>query len=175
MRDPARLYKFYNKLINDKRLHDILKKKGYKILFCLHPSLNSQLVDFKENEFVNVSCLANYSKVIKESKFLITDYSSVAVDFAYLKKPILYTQFDKDNFSDIHRFYRDGSHFDYEKCGFGEVVYDYESTINKIIDMINSDFKIKKIYDKRINEYFEYFDNNNSKRVFDSIIDMLKR
>lgn len=168
-------YKFYNKLINDKRLHDILKKKGYKILFCLHPSLNSQLVDFKENEFVNVSCLANYSKVIKESKFLITDYSSVAVDFAYLKKPILYTQFDKDNFSDIHRFYRNGSHFDYEKCGFGEVVYDYESTINKIIDMINSDFKIKKIYDKRINEYFEYFDNNNSKRVFDSIIDMLKR
>lgn len=168
-------YKFYNKLINDKRLHKELKKKGYKILFCLHPSFNSQIKDFKSNEFVDVKCFVDYNKVIKESKFLVTDYSSVAVDFAYLKKPILYTQYDKDVFSKVHRFYRDGSHFDYEKSGFGDVVYNYDDTVNSIIKMLDSDFKMNEKYIKRVNSYFKYFDNKNSERVYNCINDMLKR
>ena len=29
---------------------------------------------------------------------MITDYSSVAIDFAYMKKPTLYYQFDEEKF-----------------------------------------------------------------------------
>ena len=39
-----------------------------------------------------------YSNVIAESSLLITDYSASAFDFAYLKKPVLYLQSDKEEF-----------------------------------------------------------------------------
>lgn len=168
-------YKFFNQLINDKRLQAVLKKKGYKILFCLHPSFSSQLKDFKSNEYVKVDCFVDYSNIINKSKCLITDYSSVAFDFAYLKKPVLYSQFDKGSLYDVHRIYRNESKYNYEKEGFGDVVYDYESTVNKIIDMINSNFENKECYIKRIDKYFEYIDKNNCKRVYNNIKEMLKK
>ncbi|MDT9414117.1 CDP-glycerol glycerophosphotransferase family protein [Escherichia coli] len=34
----------------------------------------------------------------KDADLLITDYSSVAFDIAYMKKPIIYFQFDSDTF-----------------------------------------------------------------------------
>ena len=36
---------------------------------------------------------------------LVTDYSSVFFDFAYLKKPILYTQFDVESLTENHGIY----------------------------------------------------------------------
>ena len=37
-------------------------------------------------------------KLIKESKLMITDYSSVAFDFSFLNKPVIYYQFDRNEF-----------------------------------------------------------------------------
>ena len=83
-------FNFYNGLINDEKVLKLLKKHKYKILFCLHPSLKAQLKDFEKNDFVDIVFYPNYSQIFKKSKFMITDYSSVFFDFAYLKKPILY-------------------------------------------------------------------------------------
>lgn len=92
-------FKFYNNIINDKRLLDVLKKKGYKAKFCIHPSFEKQVIDFKPNKYITVSKnLPDYQKEFKQNALLITDYSSVAFDFAYLKKPVIYTQFDRSTF-----------------------------------------------------------------------------
>ena len=91
--------RFYNNIINDKRLLDVLKKKGYKAKFCIHPSFEKQVIDFKPNKYITVSKnLPDYQKEFKQNALLITDYSSVAFDFAYLKKPVIYTQFDRSTF-----------------------------------------------------------------------------
>ena len=41
---------------------------------------------------------------------MITDYSSVAFDFGFLYKPVIYYQFDKERFLG-----KDGSHIDIEQ------------------------------------------------------------
>ena len=60
-------------------------------------------------------------------------------------------------------------YFDYEKDGFGEVVYDSESAIDLIIDYMRNSCRIKEEYRNRIDEFFEYSDNNNCRRIFDKI------
>lgn len=167
-------YKFYNSLINDERLLSVLNKKKYKIIFCLHPSLKNQLKDFKENKYVTITGKVDYSDIFKRAKLMLTDYSSVFFDFAFLKKPIIYSLFDKDYVSSIHSIYSGESDFNYERDGFGIVTKDYESTLNALIEKINDGCVMDDIYKKRVDKFFKYFDNNNSKRVYNEIAKMLK-
>ena len=50
--------------------------------------------------------------LLKDSALMITDYSSVFMDFAYMEKPEIYFQFDEDQFRSTH--YAKG-YFDYKK------------------------------------------------------------
>jgi len=162
-------YKFYNKLINDKRLIEVMSKKGYTGRFCIHPIFKKQYIDFEENEYIKiVKDLNDYQKEFKESKLLITDFSSVAFDFAYLKKPIIYTQFDTDTFFEGHMYIK--GYFDYEKDGLGEVCYDYEATVQNIIKLIENDCRLDKKYEDRINKFYYKFDDKNCERVYKEIL-----
>ncbi len=165
-------FKFYNNLINDKELIKVLKRYNYKIKFAIHPSHALQIIDFKENSRVKISNNIIYSEEFKSSKLLITDYSSVMFDFAYLKRPILYSQFDKEEFFERH-FLNEG-YYDYKKDGFGEVIYDYKRLISRIIHYIENDCKIEKKYLKKINKFYKYYDQNNCKRVFKEINNLSK-
>lgn len=161
--------KFYNKLFTDKDLINILKKYNYKIRFCTHPSLKNQINDFKlDNEnFVLVKSI-DYNKEFCNNKLLITDYSSVAYDFAYLKKPIIYNVFDAEEFYKGH-IYSVGD-YDVEKQGFGEVAKSYDELKSLIIKYVENDCKIEKKYLGRINNYFHFHDQNNCKRIYEEIL-----
>ena len=162
-------FKFYNSLINDERVLAIMRKKGYKGLFSLHPIHSKQYVDFTENDVFEIqSGEPEYKDIISKSSLLVTDYSSVFADFAYLGKPVLYTMFDKKEFYKYSIF--DEGYFDFEKDGFGPVCYDYESTVKKLIEFIENDCVINEKYLEKIEHFFEYNDKNNCKRVFEEII-----
>lgn len=164
-------YKFYNRLINDKRLIDVLKKNGYQLRFGLHPLMKKQIVDFQENDYVNlIRENINFQKEFSENSMLVTDYSSVVFDFAYLKKQVIYTQSDKDIFYD-GQVYEKG-YFDYEEDGFGPVCYDYESTVQAIIEAVENDCKLTQKYLDRINEFYAYYDTDNCKRVYEEILEL---
>ena len=166
-------YKFYNNLINDERLIKCLKKNGYKMKLCLHPLHQNQCIDFEENEFCTINKQeVDYPQEFANNSLLITDYSSVAFDFAYLKKPVVYTQFDREEFYE-GQVYEVG-YFDYDIDGLGPVCYDYETTINTIIEIIENDCKVEKKYLERIEKFYRYFDKNNCKRVYDEIIKLDK-
>ncbi|WP_434797694.1 bifunctional glycosyltransferase/CDP-glycerol:glycerophosphate glycerophosphotransferase [Terrisporobacter vanillatitrophus] len=162
-------FEFYNNLINDKRVLDILMEKKYTAKFCIHPSFEQQAIDFKSNDYVDVSTqIPDYQKEFNENELLITDYSSVAFDFAYLKKPVIYTQFDKENFFQGHTYNK--GYFDYEENGFGIICYNYETSVNEIVDMIKNGCEINKKYIDRIDSFYQYTDNKNCKRVYKEIL-----
>lgn len=162
----------YNRLINDERLISICKEKGYKIIFFPHPNIQPQLCDFKRNEYVIFEPFStSYNKLFCESSLLLTDYSSVAFDFAYIKKPVLYYQFDYEeifNHSGLH-IYNKG-YFDYEKMGFGEVCYEYENLISSLINLIDKNCKMSKEYEQRVDDFYQFTDDKNCERVYKEII-----
>ena len=162
-------FKFYNDLISDKRLCECMKKHGYKGLFCMHPSHTKQYVDFTPNDVFTVNHgYVDYQKEFTSSSLLVTDYSSVFFDFAYLKKPIVYSQFDKDEFFAGEHAYKKG-YFSYEDNGFGPVCYDLDSTVNAMISEIERDCKNEEKYIQRIEDFYPYFDENSCQRVYESI------
>jgi len=159
-------YKFYNKLINDQNLLLYMNKFNYTGIFCLHPCFSAQWIDFNQNEFFSVRKKCNYQKFLLEGSLLITDYSSIFFDFGYLRKPVIYSHFDYDEYRSNH--YQEG-YFDYEKDGFGPVCRDLNCTVNEIIYEIKNNCLLRAKYLQRIKKFFTFSDENNCQRIFREI------
>lgn len=168
-------YCFYNSLINDQRLLDAAEKYHYTICFMPHPNVISWLDTFEKNDHIIFLDASNpYKKVFAESNLVITDYSSAVFDFLYLRKPVIYCQFDVDSFFSGEHSYIKG-YFDYERDGFGEVEYDLDSTVNRIIEYMQSNCELKDKYRKRIDDFLSFNDKKNSERIFNRIIALNER
>ena len=159
-------FKFYNDLMNSPKLLQAMKNYNYKGIFCLHPSFSEQWRDFKNNSIFSIMANYDYQSLMLKASLLITDYSSIFFDFAYMKKPVIYTQFDYEAYRKTH--YKKG-YFDYNLNGFGPVCLDLESCINIIIDELKSGCKIKNIYLKRVLKFFAFFDRYNNDRIYNAI------
>ena len=156
-------YNFYNSLINNDILLNIMTKNNYKGIFCIHPNFKEQLSLFKGNKIFNIKKNCNLQELIVKSSLLITDYSSIFFDFGYIKKPVIYTQFD---YLEYRKYHFSEGYFDYKKDGFGPICYDMKCTIKKIIFEIENKAKMEKIYLRRIKRFFKYSDSNNCYRVY---------
>lgn len=162
-------FKHYNNLINDARLLEVMRKHGYKGLFCMHPIHKEQTVDYTENDVFKVNQgYVDYNDVFARAALTLTDYSSVLFDFAYLRKPVIYTQFDKEEFFSNQTY--DEGYFSYEQDGFGPVCYDYDSTVDALINAIENDCQNSPEYLKRADRFFAFNDKENSRRIFEEII-----
>ncbi|MCQ4635275.1 CDP-glycerol glycerophosphotransferase family protein [Anaerovorax odorimutans] len=167
----SRYFEFFNGLINDNRILEVLKKCGYTGEFYVHPAFSSQIKDFEGNEVIKVADEeADYQKLFRENMLMVTDFSSVAFDFAYMKKPIIYSQFDHDTFFAGHSY--DKGYFEYERDGFGPVCYNYEDTVAAIIQSVKNGCKMETQYIERVNQFFAWKDKNNCERVYRAILDM---
>ena len=165
-------YKEYKKVLYDKKLIKCLKDKGYKIEFVQHPLMSENNKYFTKNEVLEIKDPCDYTKIFNETSLLITDYSSTAFDVAYMRKPILYFQFDREEFFSSHSYKK--GYFDYEKNGFGEVCIDAKTLINFLIEYINNDCKIKDKYKCREDDFFAFNDNKNCYRIVKEILKMEK-
>lgn len=160
-------FNFYNNLINDGQLLMNMKILNYKGIFCLHPSFSEQWKDFNQNEIFLVLKVCDYQNLILKSSLLITDYSSIFFDFAYLKKPIIYTHFDYREY--INKHYPKG-YFDYLKHGFGRICFDKRCTINEIILKMKNNCSVEKKYLKRIKAFFKFSDEQNCERLYINLL-----
>lgn len=161
-------FKLYNQLINDPDLLLAMEKNNLVGEFFLHPSLEEQK-DFKSNDIFKVIMPPyNYQKVFMEGNLLITDYSSVAFDFAYLNKPVIYCQFDDIKNGD--HIYKE-TFITAEKDGFGPVVKNQKETVKEIVKSIDQEFKLSLKYQKRLDSFYFYRDNKNCERLLRSILE----
>lgn len=162
-------YRYYQDLISNARLNKSLKKYGYTMQFYIHPSFKDQYVDFKPGDSVEVKKLPyDYKQVKSMSSLMITDYSSVVFDFAYLRKPIIYSQFDEGIFWSSH--ISKPGYFSYRQNGLGPVMTNLDDTVDQIIKYLENGCELERKYRKRIDNFFAFDDKNNTKRVFKEIV-----
>lgn len=169
--EDTEYYKEYEYLLTNDKFLKLLRKNKLHCNFVLHPGMNGYFEYFKQFECDEISVISadetDYRKVFSESKLLISDYSSIVFDFAYLIKPSIYFQFDKEEFFSSH--YEHGW-FSYEDNGFGDVISTADGIISKIEYYCKNDFKIEAKYEKRIRDTFRYVDKNNCQRILDATI-----
>ena len=112
-----------------------------------------------------------YPRSYKKAGILVTDYSSVSMDFAYMKKPLVYYQFDREDFTRSHL---PTGYFDYERDGFGPVCKNENSLITELEHIFQNDCTINQHYIDRIEKFFLLYDSNNCERTYQAIIDCLR-
>ena len=160
-------FKRLNSLINNEKLINKAKEYNYEIIFRPHPKVYEYIDLFDENDFVKIDHdKVKYQTLFNNGSLMVTDYSSVAFDFAYLYKPVIYYHYGSDYHFDI-----EDSYFDYETMGFGEIVETEEELVDLIIEYIENGCKIKDKYHERIDEFFLFNDKNNCKRVHEKILE----
>lgn len=153
-------FKFYNALLNDEKLLEAAKKYGYTLCFMPHPNTISALHMFDKHESVLFFDMKkSYRDVFAQTDLMVTDYSSVAFDFAYLRKPIIYAQFDRESFFSGSHSYTEG-YFNYETDGFGEVEYSLEAVRQRLVEYMENGCRLKPEYEKRINATFAFNDKD---------------
>ena len=166
-------FQFFNDLLSSKDLLQACEQYGYSLFFVPHPNVRPYIDKFYHADHVQFAETGDsYRDIFAQGNLLITDYSSVAFDFAYLHKPVIYSQFDEAEFFDGMQVYKRG-YFDYRRDGFGEVETDLNGTVNRVIEYMKRDCQLKEQYRQRIDAFFAYNDTDNCKRVTEKIRELV--
>lgn len=148
-----------------------LKNKGYEIVFFPHVNISP---------YINMFCSENVTVLRHEdvesiqdlfvsSDLLVTDYSSVAFEMAFLEKGVLYFQFDEQSIYNGGHLYAKG-YFDYRKNGFGPVTTSLEELESELVKFVERGGTIGKDYISRMSGAFPYEKGRACERIYQEII-----
>ncbi|PNZ04116.1 CDP-glycerol--glycerophosphate glycerophosphotransferase, partial [Staphylococcus equorum subsp. linens] len=94
----SNFYKKIYSLLNNERLIQFLKREQLHLNVLMHPQFEKYVQYLKSNKeeitFLSMSDV-EIPNMIAKSKFLITDFSSVAVDFLFQQKNVVFYQYNK--------------------------------------------------------------------------------
>lgn len=142
--DQLNLDNIYNKFKNE-----------YVFLFKWHPALYNNILrgvkkGYNLNRYNDFYYDLSYERDINDlllvTDILITDYSSVIFDYAFMNKPIIYFAYDLADYEQER-----GLYFSYEEYVYGIVAKDEEELIKAIEEKDLSEEKRKKFMNKFLN------------------------
>jgi CDP-glycerol glycerophosphotransferase (TagB/SpsB family) len=166
--EKSDFYKYYIQLLNDSELSEILGRHNIVLKFLPHIEMRRRYEKYFDSNFENIvivdSKKESVQDLIKSSSLLITDYSSVAFDFAYLNKPVIFFQFDE-----MEYLTKRGAFIDFNKELFGPKCSTYEELKATLFDLLENDFSVDDSYKKLANQYFDFHDKENFFRTYQGI------
>ncbi|MGL5682155.1 MAG: CDP-glycerol glycerophosphotransferase family protein [Marinifilaceae bacterium] len=166
-------YKYYTSLLRNEWLNTMLQNEGIKLIFYPHYELQRfiHLFDKCKSNNIIIASKEEYDvqELLKQSMLLITDYSSVYFDFAYMRKPVIYYQFDHEVFFKNH--YLKG-YFDVKRDGFGPLCFYEQSVVDEIEKILSNNLKVSDSYLKRMEDFFSLYDTKNCERIYNAIVNL---
>ena len=160
-------------LLHDPRLVAAAESRGWRVVFMPHPNLEPALPGIALP--VGVEAMAfegrDVQAVYARCALLVTDYSSVAFNVAYLDGPVVYYQFDRDVEADGVHIGRPG-YFDYQRDGFGPVATDLDGAIAAIERAVAIGPRPATEYQARIDATFPVRDGEACRRVVAAVEEM---
>ena len=156
-------YKIYNGLLNDPDLLNAARRYGYRIQYVLHPIISPQENDFDKNEFVEIIPATgdmSYEELFCKASLMVTDYSGVQFDFAYMRKPVIYL-----HHKDLPQHYEEGT-FHYANMSFGEICHTTQELVRVLCRYMENDCKMPELYKRRADDFFAFSDQNNCERIY---------
>lgn len=164
-------YHACKELLESDELIEFLEKNDMNLMFYPHIEMQKYVHLFLPKSRRIVICDASSAIVedlLLNSSILITDYSSVFFDFAYMFKPVIYYQFDNgENEQATSKRW-----FDFEKDGFGPICKNSTDVVKFLYEL--KDAQLNTQYQKRVNDMFPVRDKNNSERVYQAIMRLEK-
>lgn len=165
-------YRNIIELITNKSLNNFLVENQLYVNVCMHQLMYKFLNEFELELPSNIKILEKGTDIQEQlikSRMLITDYSSVSWDMLHMEKPVVFFQFDSNEYKELL-----GSYLNFSDEIFGDVVHDSKDCINKIIEISDKNFEMDEEFKVKRKTYFKYIDKNNTQRVIDTIKNRIK-
>jgi CDP-glycerol glycerophosphotransferase (TagB/SpsB family) len=156
--------------LTDDRLRVLSEQHGLRIGFLPHPNIQPALNRMTLPPHVQALTFADQDvqQLIARSALMVTDYSSMAFNAAYLDRPVVYFQFDADLVNQGAHIGRPG-YFDYTEHGFGPVTNTLDHTIAAVTTIIDHGAVPTPTYQHRIETTFTQRDGHCCERTTHAI------
>lgn len=157
--------KEFNNVFNYLDIDEFNKKLSdeYILVLRLHPKIKEfYSSDITGNgDYIDCSDYKNEQELLLLSDILITDYSSIMIEFGILKKPVIFFAYDLDNYLSNER----GFYLDYKKDLPGPIVF----STDELISAIDNGVDTSKL-DSFVKMEAGAVDGNSSKRIVDFVL-----
>ena len=161
--------KFYHDLLCNEQLQDAAKEYGYTLCFKLHPHMEDFSTAFDLPATVQIcGSEISFREFICNSDLLLTDYSSVAFDFAYLHKPVLYCQPDQEEFFSGSQGCSKGW-FSYDTDVIGDIFQTPQEAALALIGCMKQHCTLQKTYISQLDKLFAFHDRHACRRLYKRI------
>jgi hypothetical protein len=158
-------------LLTDPALAQLAHDHHLRIGFLPHPNIQPALAQMTLPPHVQALTFEgqDVQQMIANAALMVTDYSSMAFNAAYLDRPVIYFQFDADLVNNGAHVGRPG-YFDYTRDGFGPVTTTITDTTTEITTTITTNNRTPTPhYQHRINTTFTQRDGNCCQRTTHAI------
>jgi glycosyltransferase involved in cell wall biosynthesis len=155
--------------LGDERLVRAAREHGVRVGFLPHPNLQPLLPHLDLPAHVEpLSYDGDVQQLFARARTLVTDFSSIAFNAAYLDRPVVYFQFDEDVVLGGGHVGRAG-YFDYRRDGFGPVTVDAAEAVRATVEALAHGPSPAPPYRARIDQTFPARDGGCCARVFAAI------
>ena len=165
----------WDAFLHDPRLDALLQKYGKRAVYCVHRNMARFETAFSTDAARVAVCRWDELSIpglLKTASVLLTDYSSVYMDFAFMKKPVVYYQFDRDAYRMGHL---PTGYFDYDRDGFGPIATDTDAVFAALEAVLSGGCRMAPRYEERVNAFFTLRDDQSCARTYSAVKEMISR
>lgn len=158
-------YARYREVITSEKMISFLKENNLTLNFYLHPSIGEHIDAFESVDgCVQIIPYGKYAldDLMMRCSLLITDYSSVVWDVYYLGKPMLFYQYDVEDYLNTW-----GSYINLETDCPGERTDSFDELMKLLGEYAADDFVMKPEFEEKRKEHYQYIDNENCRRIWE--------
>lgn len=146
------------------KMNRFLEKNGMELYLKLHP-VNKPKDDFKKeiekSKFIHFLDTDDIYEVMYDMDILITDFSSIYIDFLLTDRPIVFTPFDKEGYLTKER----ELYYEYDEVTPGPKAYNWDEVLECLQEIVTQDkFCLER--EKIKNKFHKYKDANSSQRLY---------
>lgn len=159
-------YRRWSELLQSPGLQELLERYDKRAVFVAHRNMQAYEACFTSaGDRVRVLpwAEADVASLIRRAGAVLTDYSSVQMDFGYQFKSVLCYQFDEEQF---HREHLQRGYFDSLRNGFGPVCATQDELLGALEEQLRADFVMPPLYADRVRAFYPLNDDANSERTY---------
>ena len=147
-------------------MEDFNAKLGndYVLALRLHPKIKNFYKDdiSSKGKYIDVSGFESEQELMLISDVLITDYSSIMIEYPILNKPTVFFTYDLDEYLANER----GFYYDFKTIVPGPIVY----TSDELIDVIENNKFDKSKISEFVKTQFDEIDGHSSERIVNFLL-----
>lgn len=151
--------------IKSNKLRTFLKNNNSVLICKLHFADKNAISLEQTDEIYKMNGISDMYPILKYTDALITDYSSIALDYLLVNKPIIYFPIDLEEYQEKCR----GFFVPYDEFVAGDKVYSEDELINSMQKIINEEDNYKECRKELRDKMFKYQDGKNCERFFNFI------